>query len=502
MQGNKASVNFISSLVYILTQFAQAMWITSYIQRYMGVEAYGYIAVIVNLINIAGIMTVSLTSVCSRFMVIELKSSDMDSARKLYSSIQYVTLIMVMISSMFFIALGFNLSSVINISKNYIGQVQILTVFVGLDFIFHLLQVPYQSIFYYESRLYFYYMFMTLSNITRMCTMWLIFNYLAPMIWAGYAGSVAVSCCALCFYMLYKRKKYTQLNFKMHYICKDKIVQLFTSGAWMSLSKLAATLISLSGTYLVNILLGVFLAGIYASITQLQLILSFVTVTIVNIFLPDMLKNYAEGDITALNEYSVSAMGLVSSMLGLIAGGLIIYGVDFMSLWISSQYKDYALLIAVSVFYLPIAYAAEVLNQLAITLNKVKFLSVTSIIFGALNLLMTILLVACFKLGIYGVAFSQCLVLAARAGIVFPIYIARSLNAGVFRFIAAQLKGIVVAVVTALIAYALRKYQIPDTWWKLFINSGVTAVAILFLIFVFDKNQRTFILNFFSVRTQ
>ena len=90
--------------------------------------------------------------------------------------------------------------------------------------------------------------------------------------------------------------------------------------------KLATTLISLSGTYLVNILLGVFLAGIYASITQLQLILSFVTVTIVNIFLPEMLKSYAEGNVKSLCEYSNSAMNLVSSMLGLIAGGLVAYG--------------------------------------------------------------------------------------------------------------------------------------------------------------------------------
>ena len=75
-----------------------------------------------------------------------------------------------------------------------------------------------------------------------------------------------------------------------------------------------------------------------------------------------------------------------------------------MSLWISYQYKEYALLIAVSVFYLPLAYSAEVLNQLAITLNKVKFLSLTSIICGTANLFLTVLLVKYFSLGIYGVA--------------------------------------------------------------------------------------------------
>lgn len=57
-------------------QFLQSLWVTSYIQRVMGVAAYGYIAVIVNLVNMAGIVTVALTSVCSRFIVIELEGKD------------------------------------------------------------------------------------------------------------------------------------------------------------------------------------------------------------------------------------------------------------------------------------------------------------------------------------------------------------------------------------------------------------------------------------------
>lgn len=502
MKLNKMSLNFMSSFVYILTQFAQTMWITSYIQRYMGVEAYGYIAVIVNLINIAGIMTVSLTSISSRFMVIELRNLDMDSVRKLYSSIMGVTIIMAMLSIVFFMLINLNLSNIININDMYIKQAEILTIFVGMEFVLHLLQVPYQSIFYYENRLYYYYTFMALSNVVRMVTIWVVFNYWRPMIWAGYAGSVFISIIALLFCILYKGKKYSQLKFHYYCICKEKIIQLFTSGAWMSLSKLATTLISLSGTYLVNILLGVFLAGIYASITQLQLILSFVTVTIVNIFLPEMLKSYAEGNVKSLCEYSNSAMNLVSSMLGLIAGGLVAYGSDFMSLWISYQYKEYSLLIAISVFYLPLAYSAEVLNQLAITLNKVKFLSLTSIMCGTANLFLTILLVKYFSSGIYGVALSQCFILAIRAGMIFPLYIAHALNTGVLRFVISQSKGIAVACVTGAIAYMLRLYQPPDTWSKLFVNSSVTAVAALCLILVFDKRLRVFLLNFLPVNTR
>ena len=78
--------NLIASIVSMVIQFLQSLWITSYIQRIMGVEAYGYISVIVNIVNMAGIITVALTSVCSRYMVIELETKNKENINRLFNT--------------------------------------------------------------------------------------------------------------------------------------------------------------------------------------------------------------------------------------------------------------------------------------------------------------------------------------------------------------------------------------------------------------------------------
>lgn len=141
--------NFIFSVINMVIQFLQSLWVTSFIQRMMGIEAYGYIAVIVNIVNMAGIITVALTSVCSKYIVIELEKKDYDRIEKIINTIYFALIFIASICIVVFSVLVINISRIINISAQYIDQVSILMIIVGADFIVQLLQVLYLSVFYY-----------------------------------------------------------------------------------------------------------------------------------------------------------------------------------------------------------------------------------------------------------------------------------------------------------------------------------------------------------------
>ena len=209
------------------------------------------------------------------------------------------------------------------------------------------------------------------SNIFKVIVVVICFTAYEPVVWAAYLGSIFINVGALGVYNCYVRKKYFYIKKTLKYFKTEKLKEILSSGIWVSLSKLAATLLSSCSTYLVNILIGVYMAGIYGSVSQIQSILSFITVAIVNVFLPRMFKLYAvKGEKNGLIKYTRESLKVLSILLRIVTGGLIVYGAQFMSLWISEEYLEYKWLLSISVCYLARSYSAEMINQLLITINK------------------------------------------------------------------------------------------------------------------------------------
>ena len=189
--------NLIASIVSMVIQFLQSLWITSYIQRIMGVEAYGYISVIVNIVNMAGIITVALTSVCSRYMVIELETKNKENINRLFNTIYYSLLLISVVCPCTFGIMSFNVTAFMNVSPEYVQQVSILLIIVGIDFVLQLLQVPYLSIFYFEEKIYYTYYTTMFSNIFKVIVVVICFTAYEPVVWAAYLGSIFINVGAL-----------------------------------------------------------------------------------------------------------------------------------------------------------------------------------------------------------------------------------------------------------------------------------------------------------------
>ena len=486
--------NLIASIVSMVIQFLQSLWITSYIQRIMGVEAYGYISVIVNIVNMAGIITVALTSVCSRYMVIELETKNKENINRLFNTIYYSLLLISVVCLCTFGIMSFNVTAFMNVSPEYVQQVSILLIIVGIDFVLQLLQVPYLSIFYFEEKIYYTYYTTMFSNIFKVIVVVICFTAYEPVVWAAYLGSIFINVGALGVYNCYVRKKYFYIKKTLKYFKTEKLKEILSSGIWVSLSKLAATLLSSCSTYLVNILIGVYMAGIYGSVSQIQSILSFITVAIVNVFLPRMFKLYAvKGEKNGLIKYTRESLKVLSILLGIVTGGLIVYGAQFMSLWISEEYLEYKWLLSISVCYLALSYSAEMINQLLITINKTKVPAIVSAIAGIANIILAIFFDEMFKAGIYGIALAQLIVLCFRSGIWMPIYAAKCVKQKWHIFMVKQMACFKSISMTVIVGYFINCAIQVDSWLTLILAGGFTGILVLGLLIVVDSDVRVFL---------
>ncbi len=489
MKVSRFQANFITSMFNVVLQLVQSLVITSYIQRYLGVEAYGYISVIVNMVNIAGVLTVALTSLCSRNMVVLLQKNDVDGLKHYFNTIFFSCVFLAGVCSILFAGLSLSLEFIMQISEIYINQVRLLLWIVGADFVVQLLLVPFLSVVYYEEKLSYYYLACIACNLAKILVMLLVFEFWQPIIWASYLGGLVVNCFAFGIFVLYTHKKVPYLKCDYSFFNLKLLKEILSSGSWISISKLASILISSCSTYLSNIFIGVYLTGVYASIVQIQSVLSFVTVAVVNIFLPQMYRLFADDKQNKLAEYTKNSYVAVLSVLGILAGGLIVYGNEFMSLWILPEYLQYDKLIVVSVCYLQISYSAEVLNQYLITLNNIKVPAIVAMMTGVSNILLSLMFVCVFDYGIYGIVCSQLIVTLLRSGIWFPLYAAKVGKLRSAFFIRSQWKGIATTIVTVAVGLLINKFITIDSWGNLIICCVATGMLSLIPFVVINRNS-------------
>ncbi len=487
--------NMITSLFNMIIQFLQSFLITAYVQRNMGVEAYGYISVVINIVNIAGVLTVALTSVSSRYMVVELQNnSDESKVSGLFSTLISATLFLALFCSIFFCIIITNLKNVMVVSDEYYIQVKILMIIVSIEFIVQLLQVPFLATIYYEERLYIYYGISILTNVAKIVSVVLIFNIWSPVIWAVYIGALIINIFSLIYYVIRTKSKYKNLIFSIKLFDFNKLKEILGVGIWVSLSKLAAILLAACSTYMVNILITPYYAGIYGSIAQLQSILSFMTTAIVTVFLPQMYKQYADNEYDKLTDYVGGGLNVISSVLGIVSGGLIVFGHYFMSIWITNEYMQYHVLIIISVSYLQISYSSEMLNQLLLTSNKTKYPAIISLVVGVINILMSIFFVKLFRLGIYGIAVSQLISLVLRSSIWMPLYTSKVFNKDKLYFIKDMYKGIISTLITIVIGAIVNNFIYINSWLTLIVSCVITGLLSVAILYMSNKRFKEFLL--------
>ena len=82
----KSKINIIFSLLNVMVSAIQSLWLLSYVQGIMGVEAYGYIAVVTSVVNMANIITMAFASFTSRFVTVNLHQKKIEQANRYFNS--------------------------------------------------------------------------------------------------------------------------------------------------------------------------------------------------------------------------------------------------------------------------------------------------------------------------------------------------------------------------------------------------------------------------------
>ena len=382
MQDKKRlSINIIAQIVSFSVQFGINFFLTPFVVKKIGTDAYGFVGLSNTFISYAQVLTVALNSMAGRFIAIEYHQGNISSASRYFTSVFYANVFVALFIGIIAAGCVSYLDLMVNIPSHLIFDVKLLFTLLVLNFLFSIIFSVFNVATFIKNRLDYVAIRSIISNIIRASLLMIGFSLFVPMLW--YIGLASVICTLYISFVniQYKRQLTPELSINLSFFNIEKIKIISKSGIWNSVSRLSNVIEQGFDLLLANLFVGAYAMGQLAITKQIPVVVLTFMGLIGSAFAPSLTQSFANNSIGDMKKeilFSVKLMGFFS----IIPLCFIFCFMDlFYELWLPGQKcKELYLLTIISCSYFPILLSLEGAQNLWPVLNKVKIYSVASII--------------------------------------------------------------------------------------------------------------------------
>ncbi|WP_159462266.1 lipopolysaccharide biosynthesis protein [Fibrobacter sp. UWB16] len=493
----------IAAVAAFVVGFFINFFLTPYIVKSLGTEAYGFIGLTTNIISYTGLISIALNSMAGRFITIEYCKNKIDSANKYYTSVFFSNIILSLIIALLSLFFIIWMESIVSIPQTLIFEVKMLFALLALNNIFNLISNTWGVSLFVKNRLDLGNIRNILGTVINASTIVLCFSFFNIHLWyIGLAGFLLAAYTAITNFR-FAASLTPDLHIKKSYFDFGKIKELLKSGVWNLIAKLGDILGQGLDLLIANLFIGTIEMGMFAITKNIPFLILGLFQTISGVFAPVFTKLYAQNKKDNLLKEIHKSIRFLSFFAVVPLVFLYIYGDCFFKLWLPTE--DSSKLIRLTIlgtFALPYTLPLESLWNIFTVTNKIK---VPTIFTVANNLLVfaIVMVSMCFfespekRLFILAGTRSICGII--RGFLFLPIYGAQCLEISKKSFFKDIFKSLFCLALCLLAGYGIRHIVVPNSWIELFI--ATTAICIPCFIFSFiiilTKEDRQLILKKF-----
>lgn len=484
----KTKQNMLFSAVSVVASSLSSLLLVPLITSYMGVEAYSYIGLSMVFINVSTVLSLAITSMSTRFVVVSLNNGEDVSV--LLSSIFVGCLGISAILLVFFLMVASCADHLMVISPAYLKQVQILIMLLAGSLIASVMASPFLTAQYYCGDLRLYYCFQAASQLSRVAIPWVLFSLVAPQIWYPYACALAIDAVALASYFISFRRRLPNTVVDLKLARVSVVRSILQSGCWVSINKAGSILMETVSTYLTNIFLGPFQTGIFSSIVQLQSFIAVFTNAIVSSLVPNLLRDYDQNHISSYVPCVKKYAAFVGVAICSCSGIALVYAVPFLNLWVGTSFDEYGLVAVTLITSAALSFPFEIHRQALISMNLVKMPALATLVFGLLNIFAAVISEVVFHAGVLGIAFSQGLSSILLSYCFLLPYLCKSGGAKYRVLIIPAVESIAALIASGTLSFLLGcLFPSPDAWTSLLFDVSISMLAVIALaVFYFKRS--------------
>ena len=202
-----------------------------------------------------------------------------------------------------------------------------------------------------------------------------------------------------------------------------------------------------------------------------------IAATIAAVFAPTIIYHYTRGDIDGLVDYARRAVKFVGLLIALPVGLICGLSAPFLETWLGPDFVDLSWLMSLMVVHLCVNLAVLPLLSIQTATNHVRWPGIVTLLMGAGNLALALLLAGPLGWGLYGVAAAGAILLTARAFLFTAVYSARIVGQKSTTFYSEMLRSIAVALLLALLCKFLSTTWPLASWQRLIAVGTVVSVG-------------------------
>ncbi|MFT5756256.1 MAG: O-antigen/teichoic acid export membrane protein [Alteromonadaceae bacterium] len=456
---------------------------------------YGLWILVGSITGFFTLLTLGLSSAVQRFLSYEISSQNYTEYRKTISSSLVV----------FGFAAGLCLliSWVISMSTSYYVEdvelersFSILILLVGANFSIKFFSTPFVAALTAE----FKFVLVSSIEIAGFVIKSLLTVYFVTegygVISIGMALLIGEAIANLCIAIIaFTRIKAFQ--FRLAFVDRAKLLELYKFGLNSFIATLGTMLRFPIGNVVISVFLGLSSVTIYSIPVRLLNYADAFIVTSIGVLQPYFTKLYAEGKTEELKNKFFFANAISFGLGGLLAGGLFVFGVDFIELWVG-DYKETRWLTYILPFSLMFGISQHPSIMILYTLGKHKYYAIQNLLEALVNVALGLVLIQWF--GIPGVALGVVLPMLVTKVWLLPKYVCKQLETSFRSYFSAMLK-VYFFVISYSSFWLYFDIKIKD-WmdlilWALVYGGGY---FVLYIYFIADRSFRLHFRDLIFVR--
>lgn len=300
----------------------------------LGVEDYGIYGVVGGVVGMMGFLNASMSGATSRFLTFELGRGDKDRLAKTFSSalivhigIAIVVLILAETVGLWFLSSKLNIPAERMQAAHWVYQLSILSAMFGIT------QVPYNAaiIAHEKMDVYAYVEILNVSLKLLIVYLLCIGNFDKLILYASLM--LAVSILIMMVYRIYAIRQFPEAHF--HWIWDKTYLRPLLSFSGWDLYGNACVIARQQGTnFLINIFYGVVYNAASGIATTVQGTISGLAFNIILAFRPQIIKQYAKGNVEDMSKLVGNAVCFTTILFGCMSIPLILETHYIMKAWL------------------------------------------------------------------------------------------------------------------------------------------------------------------------
>ena len=293
-------INLISSIVVFVVSMGINFFLTPFILKSLGNEAFGFVGLSNAIVSYAAVVSVAINSVSGRFVAHAWHKKDLSLANTYYSSVLVVNIffcaVVVVLSSVFIL----NLQSFLNVPENLLFDVRMTLVFYFINFCVGLFNGVLTVCAFVTNKLYLLSIRNAISSAILAALIVALFFFFKPFI-SYIAISALIASLFVFFSTIFMSARITpELKFSLSKFDFSKIKELLSSGIWNSFNALNRILLTGMDLFICNIFVNANATGLLSVAKAAPIILESFVAQLSGIFAPKFVELYSKNLITDL----------------------------------------------------------------------------------------------------------------------------------------------------------------------------------------------------------